>query len=404
MSERHRVALIYHFFAHYREAVIRALAASPNLDLTLIGDDRPRTPSESSIRTMTMGPDLAFRKARCWFVANKLMLQPGIILAALGRHDTLILLGNAAWPTTWIAAGLGRMTGKRVLFWTHGWTRRDQGLARLVRGAFYRLAHGLLLYGHMAKMVGIEQGFDPSRLYVIYNSLDYATHARVRESITDEQCRRMRIEMFNDPDTPVVVCVARLMANKRLDMLIRAAAINAASGRRANVLLVGDGPERSRLENLAKEHDVRVVFAGSCYDEAMLGRCFRCASVCVSPGNIGLTAMHALAYGTPAVTHDDWERQMPEFEAIIPGKTGGLYRAGDEQSLAHEIAAWTHPPAGSGLDRRAVAKACIEMCERVYCPSAQVVAIEHALHGQAADDLLIARRGVANDASGGRGC
>jgi 1,2-diacylglycerol 3-alpha-glucosyltransferase len=395
VPERHRVALIYHFFAHYREAVIRALAASPGLDLTLIGDDRPRTPSESSIKTMEMGPGLTFRKARCWFIANRLMLQPGIIKAALGPYDSLILLGNAAWPCTWIAAALGRLTGKRVYFWTHGWTRRDRGLARHIRRTFYRLAHGLLLYGHMAKMEGIAQGFDPARLHVIYNSLDYEAHAKVREAITPEQCRRLRVEMFNDPDTPVVVCVARLMGNKRLDMLLRAAAANAAAGMLANVLLVGDGPERSRLEALARELNIRVVFAGSCYDEAMLGRCFRSASVCVSPGNVGLTAMHALAYGTPVVTHDDWENQMPEFESIIPGQTGGLYRAGDESSLASHIAAWTHPSPGVAIDRAAVARACVRVCERVYCPSAQVAAIEHALSGKPADDLLV---------MGGRSC
>lgn len=395
MPERHRVALIYHFFAHYREAVIRALAASPGLDLTLIGDDSPRTPSESSIKTMEMGPGLTFRKARCWFIANRLMLQPGIIKAALGPYDSLILLGNAAWPCTWIAAALGRLMGKRVYFWTHGWTRRDRGLARHIRRTFYHLAHGLLLYGHMAKMEGIAQGFDPARLHVIYNSLDYEAHAKVREAITPEQCRRLRVEMFNDPDTPVVVCVARLMANKRLDMLLRAAAANAAAGMPANVLLVGDGPERSRLEALARELNIRVVFAGSCYDEAMLGRCFRSASVCVSPGNVGLTAMHALAYGTPVVTHDDWENQMPEFESIIPGQTGGLYRAGDESSLASHIAAWTHPSPGAAIDRAAVARACVQICERVYCPSAQVAAIEHALSGKLADDLLV---------MGGRAC
>ena len=38
--------------------------------------------------------------------------------------------------------------------------------------------------------------------------------------------------------------------------------------------------------------------------------------MCVSPGNVGLTAIHSLTYGTPVLTHDNFNFQMPEAEAI----------------------------------------------------------------------------------------
>ena len=37
----------------------------------------------------------------------------------------------------------------------------------------------------------------------------------------------------------------------------------------------------------------------------------------VSPGNIGLTAIHSLSYGTPVCSHSNFNNQMPESEAII---------------------------------------------------------------------------------------
>ena len=83
----------------------------------------------------------------------------------------------------WLAAILGRLRGKRVYFWTHGWQQHERGLKALVRNTFYRLAHGLLLYGHYAKMIGLSHGFDPDRMHVIYNSLDYDRQRAVRGSL-----------------------------------------------------------------------------------------------------------------------------------------------------------------------------------------------------------------------------
>ncbi len=61
------------------------------------------------------------------------------------------------------------------------------------------------------------------------------------------------------------------------------------------------------------------------------------ASVCVSPGNIGLTAIHALSFGCPIITHNNFAEQMPEFESIKPSKTGYFYQQGDIADLKDKI-------------------------------------------------------------------
>lgn len=50
------------------------------------------------------------------------------------------------------------------------------------------------------------------------------------------------------------------------------------------------------------------------------------ADLCVAPGNIGLTAMHAMMFGCPCISHNDFSWQMPEFEAIVPYKTGNFLK------------------------------------------------------------------------------
>ena len=76
-----------------------------------------------------------------------------------------------------------------------------------------------------------------------------------------------------------------------------------------------------------------VCFFGPCYDEFEIGMLIYNAALCVSPGNVGLTAIHSLSYGTPVISHNDFKHQMPEFEAIVPGETGAFFIANDLNSL-----------------------------------------------------------------------
>ena len=56
----------------------------------------------------------------------------------------------------------------------------------------------------------------------------------------------------------------------------------------------------------------------------------------VSPGNVGLNAVHALSYGTPVITHNNVNNQMPEHETIIENFNGCFHKENDINSIAHE--------------------------------------------------------------------
>ena len=90
--------------------------------------------------------------------------------------------------------------------------------------------------------------------------------------------------------------------------------------------------------------------------------------LCVSPGNVGLTAIHSLTFGTPVLTHDYFPYQMPEFEAIHEGQTGSFFKYGNIQSLAEKINQWFDIP----VSRETIRKLC--MCEIDYFwnPSFQI--------------------------------
>lgn len=377
-----RVAVIYHYFAHYREPVNLELIRHGEFFYEFFGDTHS---FDSGIEITDNFPDRRFQRLRGWQL-GPLFLQPGALRIALSpQYKALILLGNMKWPTMWLTAMLGRMTGKKVFFWTHGWLAPERGLKKRLRNLFYQLGNGLLLYGHRAKRIGVEHmGFDPRTLHVIYNSLDTATQTRVRDSITETEIRERRGALFpGRSHLPTLINVSRLLPTRQLDLLIQAAYRLEQQGKPVNLLIAGGGPLRCELEELARQLKVTANFLGPVYDERELGLLFLSADLTVMPGPIGLLVMHSLAYGTPVLSNDDFDNQMPEIEAIRPGRTGDSFKAGDVDSLANTIENWLT----RAIDPNEQKRLAREVIEKYYNPSTQRRLIDRALRGEISDDL-----------------
>lgn len=106
-----------------------------------------------------------------------------------------------------------------------------------------------------------------------------------------------------------VVTVGRLQPRKRLDLLLRALAQLKAGGRALPLTIVGDGPERQRLEALATELDLRAHtrFVGAVPPER-IAEAVGDADVFAFPAlgeGFGLAAAEALMLGIPVVAARD---------------------------------------------------------------------------------------------------
>ena len=103
------------------------------------------------------------------------------------------------------------------------------------------------------------------------------------------------------------------------------------------VIIAGDGPERPRLESLARELNLnRVFFAGQVGGEKLqqlIGGC----SFSVFPSHayetLGKSILESYAYARPVVASDLGSRR----ELVEHGVTGLLYSPGDRDQLAHAI-------------------------------------------------------------------
>jgi glycosyltransferase involved in cell wall biosynthesis len=367
-----RVAVVYHMFPHYRLPVIRALMRLPHHRFLFLGSGEPL----DGVLHADVADVAPFEQApfRQWYGVT---WQMQAVSVALRRDvDALIYLGNPNHLSTWAGAAIARLLGKPVLLWTHGWLRHERGVKRVLRQLFYRLGNEVLVYADRAVRIGAESGYPPERIHTVYNSLDTDEAAKVIAAIEGGRLSESDPRPgFANPTRPLVVCTARLTHSCRFDLLFEAAAILQAKGRPLNILLVGEGPVAAALDALARRLNLTVRFFGPCYNEAVLGQLIYHADVTVSPGKIGLTAMHSLMYGTPAITHGDLDHQMPEVEAILPGLTGSLFRRGDADDLARVMSEWLD----SKRDRAAVRTACLAEVAARWNPDAQAALIAQSL-------------------------
>jgi phosphatidyl-myo-inositol dimannoside synthase len=138
---------------------------------------------------------------------------------------------------------------------------------------------------------------------------------------------------------PVVLSVARLVRRKGHDMLIRAWADVVRRRPDARLVIVGDGPMRRRLTELAERAGGTVTLTG-CVSAADLPRYYAAADVFAMPcrddrrglqtEGLGLSVLEASAAGLPVVVG----RSGGSPESLVDGRTGVLVDAAGPDDIA----------------------------------------------------------------------
>lgn len=150
---------------------------------------------------------------------------------------------------------------------------------------------------------------------------------------------------------PTLICVGRLSPPKGFDDAIVAVARLVARGLAPRLVLIGDGPERARLEALAAESGAAgsVTFAGA-LTHTQLVPYYASAWALLAPSKVlsngrrdGIpnVVVEAMAAGLPCVG----TRAAGLEEAVVEGRTGRLANPGDPDSLADAIEPLLRDPA-----------------------------------------------------------
>lgn len=200
-------------------------------------------------------------------------------------------------------------------------------LRKIVSRFTYRLAtHVVAASDVVAEDLVTHLGVDPRKITIIpLPSVDDAIFSLAREPVDEPP--------FDAANVPVVVTIGNMFPHKDQATLLRAfAAITEETP--AHLVLIGDGPMRDPLAELAKDLGIQehVWFAG--FQDNPFKYLARSAVFVSSSEAEGfdVSQIEAMACGLPVVVTD-----APRFKAVENGRTGLLVLPRDPSALSDAV-------------------------------------------------------------------
>ena len=271
-------------------------------------------------------------------IADKNLLSTLRKLVALVKADGYDIIHSHGSRGNMMAALLAHKTGLPTVSTVHSDYRLDylgRPISRLTYGTINTLALRKLKYriGVSDAMVDmlISRGFDPERLFSIYNGLDFTP--RTPAMARAEYFRSVGLEA--DDSCVVAGIAARLNPVKDIATLIRGFAIAHEDFPNLRLLIAGDGEEMDNLKALAAELGVskEVCFAGWVSDTDSFYHAIDINTLT----SISETFPYALTEGARAGLPTVSSQVGGVSYLIDHGSNGFLFQPGDAQALAGHL-------------------------------------------------------------------
>jgi glycosyltransferase involved in cell wall biosynthesis len=216
----------------------------------------------------------------------------------------------------------------------HGYIDNDSALKMYnkVDMMMLRFSERIITVAESIKKKLIEQGVNEKLVRTITNSvlIPDLTRSEMLERRTEA-----RVHFKIDNDEIALGYVGRLSEEKGLEFAISAVGKLVELGRRIKLILIGDGPQRLRLENIAKNENVkdRVIFAG-----------FQSNVNDLLPG-LDIFILPSLTEGTPMALLEAMSYGIPTVASAVGGvpkvidnrKSGMLVPPGNVKELVEAL-------------------------------------------------------------------
>ena len=329
----------------YRRAFIDSLAGACQAGLSLFaGQPLP----EENVKPASKLYNARYVPARNYnfFPINSSLYQcwqSGLLTwLADWQPDVLVVEANPRYPSTRLAVRWMHARGRPVVGWGLGAPPIDPGrisapapFSQLLAGwqkwermSFLRSLDGLIAYSQRGAQQYRELGLPMKDICVAPNAVSLRPTSDVPS---------IRSPVFDSPG--IVLYVGRLQQRKRIDNLLRACA-NLPHHLQPRLWIVGDGPARAELEQLANETYPRAEFFGARHGSE-LPPLFSAADLFVLPGTGGLAVQQAMTYALPVIVAEGDGTQAD----LVRPENGFLVPAQDLTALTAALKAALSDPA-----------------------------------------------------------
>ncbi len=235
---------------------------------------------------------------------------PSVVASLLTRRVRCIATQHFVNPARTTRRGWKAVLSRQAHRWVDGNTDFFIAISQAVATSFKK----------------IKSGSD--NIVVVHNGI-YSDFAVSRSAA------QVRAQLGLAPQTQLIVCAARLVPEKNLDVLIQALPQVLASFPNVRCVIAGGGEGKSELSALIARLGLNGVVQLLGYQQDSISIINAC-EIFVLPSEcepFGLVVLEAMALGKPVVAANAGGPK----ELIAHGKTGQLFAAGSPESLAEQL-------------------------------------------------------------------
>jgi glycosyltransferase involved in cell wall biosynthesis len=266
-------------------------------------------------------------------------VNPGVVTALIrGRYDAVLIMGWGS-ITSWLA--FASCNALRTPFYINGDNsfvedpRTLKGrLRRAALRALFARTSGFMLMGTMNGDFYRHFGADQQRFFFMPYAIDNQRFYNGSRMSAAER-ERSRADIGITDDRMVILFSGKLVARKRPLDLVKA--LEQMQHRdRVAIVFMGDGSERTTIEQYAKDRGITDVHVLGFVNQTQMPRMYGIADVFVLPSAYdprGTVVNEAMACGLPVVITDRvgvWG----EGDIVRNGENGFVFAVGDVQWLA----------------------------------------------------------------------
>lgn len=215
------------------------------------------------------------------------------------------------------------LKNKGLIFFIRQW------LISKIRKYCYLKADGAVVYSSLGKKILPTYGISEDKVFVTYNANNSDELFRIKQELYDD----LPILPKNDQR---IIHIGRLVKWKRVDILIDAFSKILPEFPKAELIIVGDGPELENLKIQAQglNTDNHIIFTQGIYDNKQIGKYFSASTVYVLAGMGGLSINDAMTFGLPIVCSvcDGTERDL-----VYEGVNGLYFKENDPEDLSKKL-------------------------------------------------------------------
>ena len=192
-------------------------------------------------------------------------------------------------------------------------------------GSWIKIVGPIGAVGEVLERINIRLGFDA---YIAISETKARELRRfVKRNVSVIGCAVDRSEFkiaTKKQQTPTIICAARLVSYKRIEDLVWAFAILAKKISQLNLILIGRGPEKEKIENIIKmlKLNSKVKILDNLPRKNFIDH-LKSARIFCLPSTVegfGISVIEAAAAGVPYVISD-----IPVFREITANGWGGLF-------------------------------------------------------------------------------